>query len=133
MTFSKTTEYALRVLAFMAGDKELMYSANSLHKQLKIPKKYLQRLMTDLTKSGLITSVKGKYGGYLLTKSIKKIYLSEIIDAVEGFKNTPTCFFGFNECALDEPCAMHDVWAKSQAELIKILSKTKLEEIVKKK
>jgi Rrf2 family protein len=133
MTFSKTTEYALRILVYMASEKDKLLSSNTLHNHLKIPKKYLQRLMTDLSKNGLIISVKGKYGGYRLAKSTKKIYLSDIIEAVEGFKNTPSCFFGFSECALEEPCAMHEVWSKSQEKLIKTISITKLEDLVKKK
>lgn len=63
MTFSKTTEYALRVLALMAGDDKKLYSSLELHKKLKIPKKYLQRLLTDLSKSGLIKSIQGRSGG----------------------------------------------------------------------
>ena len=52
MTLSKTTEYALRVLALMAGDDKKLHSSLELHKELKIPKKYLQRLLTDLSKNG---------------------------------------------------------------------------------
>lgn len=132
MTLSKTTEYALRTLAFMAADISRMYSSDYLHKNLKIPKKYLQSLLTDLSKSGLITSNRGKYGGFSITKSTKKIFLSDIIEAVEGFQKSPTCFFGFGECALNEPCAMHDAWEKSQKELIKTLSTTKLSDLIKK-
>lgn len=132
MTFSKTTEYALRTLALMASQEKELYSSDYLHTQLNIPKKYLQRLLTDLSKNGLITSIRGKFGGYSFARSIDQIFLSDIIEAVEGFKTTPSCFFGFSECALDDPCAMHEVWEKSQTELIDTLSTTKLSELVKK-
>ena len=73
MTFTKTTEYALRVLTFMADDQSLMYSSDYLYKQMKIPKKYLQRLLTDLSKNNLLVSIRGKQGGYRFAKNIKKI------------------------------------------------------------
>lgn len=132
MTFSKTTEYALRTLAHMAENEEELHSSEALHKELKIPKKYLQRLLTLLSKQQLIESLRGKYGGYRLQRNSKKIYLSQIVDAVEGFKSKPICFFGFNECLLDRPCHMHDIWAKSQNETIKVLSSTSLFDLLKK-
>lgn len=133
MTFSKTTEYALRVLAMMAQDTEKMYSSAQLHNELKIPKKYLQRLLTDLSKNKLIKSLQGRSGGFIFAKKIEKIYLSDIINAVEGFSPEPSCFFGFDKCALDNPCAMHDVWVKSQEELIKVLRTTSLKDLSQKK
>src|SRR3989339_718222 len=125
MTLSKTTEYALRVLSFMANDSAKMYTSSELFKQLKIPKKYLQRLLTDLSKNGLIKSIQGRNGGFVFAKKIEKIFISDIIEAVEGFKKEPSCFFGFEKCALENPCAMHDIWTASQQDLIKVLSTTR--------
>lgn len=133
MTFSKTTEYALRVLAMMAQDTDKMYTSANLHEELKIPKKYLQRLLTDLSKNNLIKSIQGRSGGFVFARKIDKIYLSDVINAVEGFRLEPSCFFGFDKCALDNPCAMHDVWVKSQEDLIKVLRSTSLKDLQKKK
>jgi Rrf2 family protein len=133
MTLSRTTEYALRILAFMAYEEREQYSSAYIHLQLKIPKKYLQRLLTLLSKEGLIKSVRGKHGGFAFAKRTDKIFLADIIEAVEGFQNTPTCFFGFGKCALDNPCAMHEVWAKSQIDLINTLSSTSLKQLSPKK
>lgn len=133
MTFSKTTKYALAILALMAEKQDELFSSDFIHRRLKIPKKYLQRLLTDLTKYELIISVRGKYGGFKLGRSSKKIYLSEIIDSIEGFKREPICFFGFEKCLLSSPCAMHDVWANLQLELVKTLSTTRLYDLVSNK
>ncbi|MCU0406259.1 MAG: Rrf2 family transcriptional regulator [Ignavibacteriaceae bacterium] len=133
MTFSKTTEYALRVLVLMAQDTDKMYTSALLHDELNIPKKYLQRLLTDLSKSKLIKSIQGRSGGFIFTKKLEKIFLSDIINAVEGFSHEPTCFFGFDKCALDNPCAMHDVWVQSQEKLIQVLKTTSLKDLQKKK
>ena len=133
MTFSKTTEYALRVLVLMAQDTEKMYTSAYLHNELKIPKKYLQRLLTDLSKNKLIKRKKSRNGGFVFARKIEKIYLSDVINAVEGFSLEPSCFFGFDKCALDNPCAMHDVWVKSQEELIRVLRSTSLKDLQLKK
>lgn len=133
MEFSKTTSYALRTLALMAAEEKELFTADYLHKQLKLPKKYLQRLLTDLSKYGLVKSSRGKYGGYTLARKKEKITVAQIIDAVEGLKKTPTCFFGFSKCKLKDPCAMHDVWSNTQKEILKTLSSTKLSDIIQTK
>ena len=62
MILSKTSEYALRILAFMSKNEDKLYSAKFLVDTLQISDKYLRRLMTDLTKAGFIYSVQGRDG-----------------------------------------------------------------------
>lgn len=129
MTFTRTTEYALRTLGYMASRESEMLSADELHAKLKIPKKYLQRLLTDLKRSGLLKSVRGRNGGFTLSRRTRDITLAEIIYAVEGARTRPECFFGFAKCALDAPCAMHDVWMRSQNTVREALQSTHLADI----
>ena len=129
MNLTRTTQYALRILSLMASDPNKVYTSIYLYKKLEIPKKYLQRLLTDLSKNSLIESIQGRSGGFSIARKTDKIYLSEIIEAVEGFQKEPSCFFGFETCILDNPCAMHDVWSESQKSMINILSKTKLSDL----
>jgi Rrf2 family transcriptional regulator, iron-sulfur cluster assembly transcription factor len=129
LTFSKTTEYALRILTLMVREEKEHYTSAYIYKKLKVPKKYLQRLLTLLAKKGLIKSMRGKFGGYSLARMADEISLADIVDAVQGFNDEPTCFFGFGQCALKQPCVMHDVWADSQKNLLQILSSTKLSEL----
>ena len=126
MNFSKTTEYAMRVLSHMAiKDKEL-YSAQYLHETLSIPQKYLRKLLTNLSKKGLINSSKGRNGGFSFSKDINDIYIIDIIEAVEGFEVFQPCFFGFEKCFLDKKCVMHSKWAKLRKSLKEIFSETSL-------
>jgi Rrf2 family protein len=129
MQFSKTTSYALRILTLMANDPNKMYTSISLNESLKIPKKYLQRLLTDLTRNGIITSIQGRYGGFVLSKRPNKITVANIVEAVEGLKEEVSCFFGFEKCALDKPCSMHNSWSKTHDNIIKLLKKTKLSDL----
>jgi len=129
MTFSKTTTYALRILTLMASNPEKMYTSVGLNETLEIPKKYLQRLLTDLTRNGIITSVQGRYGGFILSRNPSKITVANIVEAVEGLNEEVACFFGFEKCALDKPCSMHNVWTDTHKNIIKLLKKTKLSDL----
>jgi len=129
MILTKTTEYAVRVLTYMASQEQELISAKYLHEKLNIPYKYLTKLMTDLAKYGCLTSIRGREGGFKITKELKEISLSKIIEAVEGMESFNACILGFHECSSENPCAMHYVWEKNKAEFIKTLESTSLYDI----
>jgi len=110
MKLSKTSEYALRILGFMAKEPEKLYSAKYLIDNLHISDKYLRRLLTDLSKSGFIRSTQGRDGGYSFDKGIEKILLIDILEAVDGKDKYSGCVLGFDKCSDDNPCIMHNSW-----------------------
>ena len=131
MILSKTSEYALKVLSFMVTENRELYPAQLLHEKLNIPERYLRRLLTDLTKSGFIASTRGRYGGYFFAKPLDSIYLSDIIDAVEGFDSFNSCLLGVHQCTLENPCAMHRIWAETKEKILKTLTTTNLSDLRK--
>ena len=131
MNFNKTTEYSLRILSYMALNENELHSAEHLFEKLSIPKKYLQRLLTDLCRSGFIKSTRGRNGGFSFARPINQIYLSEIISSTELLEKDPKCLFGFGVCVLDKTCALHDIWAESHNNMIKVLASTRLSDLKK--
>jgi Rrf2 family protein len=129
MRLSKTSEYALRILSFMINSDSEMFSAKFLIKKLDVPDKYLRRLMTGLSKKGFIRSVQGRDGGYVFAKSADDIYLSQVIDAVEGMDKYQGCILGFGECSDNNPCSLHTKYAPIRNELIRFLSTTTISEL----
>ena len=118
MRLTKTTEYAIRVLVFLVHHERAPCSTYSLHRALDIPYKYLGRLMKTLTDAGLLTSTRGKAGGYQIKGDTTRIDLHQVIDAVEGVDDFERCILGFADCSDTNPCVMHDRWGK-QRKLIK--------------
>ncbi|OFX59829.1 MAG: hypothetical protein A2046_06210 [Bacteroidetes bacterium GWA2_30_7] len=131
MKFSKTTEYAIRILSYMATDYEKLYSAKSIVEKLNIPNKYMRRIMTNLSKNNFIVSIQGRDGGYKFMKSPDNIYLAEIIDSVDGIDKYMGCVLGFNECTPESSCAMHKSWTDTKEKLYNTLSKTSLANLIK--
>ena len=126
MKLSKTTEYAIRILSFMATDKNHIYSAKSIIEKLNIPQKYLRRIMTNLSKSNFIQSIQGRTGGYQFLTNPDNIFLSDIIESVEGMDKYIGCVLGFNECSDSNPCSMHNSWIETKEKLFHTLTKTNL-------
>ncbi len=131
MKLSKTSEYAIRILSYMARDTEKKYSAKNLIEKLHISDKYLRRLMTDLSKVGLIYSKQGRNGGYFFAKSTNEITVAQIIDTVEGMDKYTGCIMGFDECSDENPCVMHLVWVKTRNTLLKTFETTTLATLAK--
>lgn len=129
MKLSKTSEYALRILIYMAKVPNQLYTAKQLVEELKVSDKYLRRLMTDLSKSGFIRSVQGREGGYVFVKNTNDIFLFDIIDSVEGMDKLNGCVLGFDMCSCTTPCAMHDTWQHVRAELNRVFRETKLSDM----
>ena len=85
MKLTKKGEYGLRALlalSFAHGERTL--NLREIAKKEKIPYKFLEQIMTLLKKMGFVQSIKGKYGGYSLSRSPKEITLGEVIRALEG-------------------------------------------------
>ena len=129
MNFSKTTQYAFNILSYMAVDENKLYSAEDIFKKLKIPYRYLRKQLTVLSKSDLIASTQGKYGGYKISRDIANITLLDIVKATGEKQLSNHCFFGFDECNYQEKCSFHDKWAKVRNEIEYVLSTTTLFEL----
>ena len=129
MILSKTTEYALSVLSFMATRNHGMYAAELLHQELQIPRQYLRRLLTDLSKKGFIVSTRGRNGGFVFAPDVSTINIAQVIDAMEGADAMNTCLLGFTACIVDHPCVMHDLWTESRSNMIATLTKTTLADL----
>jgi Rrf2 family protein len=129
MILSKTSEYAVRILVYMAANNEEKYSAKFLYEQLNIPYKYLTKLMTDLAKRGCIESIQGRNGGFRIAKDLKDITLASVVEAVEGVSNLNGCILGFDECSDENPCAMHAFWEKNKANILHIFESTSLQDL----
>jgi len=132
MKLNKTTEYALTILGFMATRNENMYSAEYLHNQLNIPRRYLRRLLTDMSKHGFIKSTSGRNGGFIFARDLKEISLSMVIDTMEGSDAIFTCILGFGCCIVDKPCILHDSWIEARSKMVNTLSNTTLADLKEK-
>jgi len=117
----------------MAKNKDVVCSANYLHKKLKIPHQYLRQLLTKLSKSGFIHSTRGRNGGFVFSRKINKIFVADIIESVEGLESFNKCILGFTECPLDDQCSMHKFWEETREKIIKELKNTSLANLLQTK
>ncbi|PID92438.1 MAG: transcriptional regulator [Bacteroidetes bacterium] len=128
MNLSKTSEYAIRILGHMAAGEAKIHTAKQMVEQLQIPDKYLRRIMTNLSKAGLIRSIQGREGGYRFAIAPDRIFLMDIIKAVDEESKYTGCVLGFAHCSDENPCLVHDKWAEGRAKILEIFTSISLTE-----
>lgn len=85
MKITKRGEYALRaLLALVLVHGQRTLSLREISLQEKLPVKFLEQIMMVLKRANLVESVKGKHGGYSLSRPPEAITLGEVIRAVDG-------------------------------------------------
>ena len=131
MRLSKSSEYAIRCLVYMATAEVDLRPVQRLADQLNIPFKYLGRLMGRLREAGFVESVRGKNGGYRIAKPLQDISLEQIVDTVEGLENFNRCLLGFERCDEENPCPMHEFWNGPKESINEMLADVSLAEMVK--
>lgn len=103
--FSQTAEYALRATAALA-ERESAVTAAELARLTDVPPPYLFKVMAQLTRAGLVTAQRGKYGGYLLTSPPSAVTLLDVINAVDPIPRIHHCPLGKPEHEL-ALCPLH--------------------------
>jgi Rrf2 family protein len=109
---SKKTKYGLRALLALAaegGSKPVQVS--ELAEKQRLPRKFLEAILLELTRHGLLLSKKGRGGGYLLSRKPGDITVGQVMRALEGpLALTPcvsvTAYRRCEECIDEETCGI---------------------------
>jgi Rrf2 family protein len=84
MKFSKTTDYALRVMVALALSDKDRLSLQKLANKEEIPRKFLEHVVRSLKEAQLVESTPGPKGGYQLTRDPAAISIGDILQAIQG-------------------------------------------------
>ena len=99
----------------------------------KISKKYLEQLTIPLKACGLIKTVRGIKGGYVLDRPPAEIRMLEVLEALEGPLNLVRCVADANICPLSSTCVTRDIWTKLAQALSQSLSSMTLDKLIAEK
>lgn len=130
MKLNTTTEYALRILIYMAKKPDELFHTKEISETLKISYKYMTKIITLLSNNQIISSKKGKYGGIILNKKIDDITVKEILTIMNDLDDDK-CILGLGLCSEKNKCSMHEVWMESKNSIIHTFSQTTLESLAK--
>jgi len=125
--------YGLRALVDLAqGDLQEPVSITTIANRQGISERYLEQLMSRLKKAGLVTSIRGANGGYLIARDIHEISVGDILRALEGNLEPVECVALGEEdnCASADTCATKYVWQRINASINNTVDEIMLDQLV---
>ena len=138
MKITAQEEYGLRCLLQVAQltIKEKLASLEEIASAERISTDYAAKLLSALRQVNLVESVRGKNGGYRLTKSPEKIYLDEVIRSLSGelFESESCQQFPGNDtkCVHISCCSIRSVWLSVSHILFSVLKQITLKDLLEK-
>lgn len=130
---SNSSKYAIRAVLYLAlhssGSHKIL--AKDISSLTNIPKAYLAKLLQELSRHNIVSSVKGPGGGFYLSEDNKKIPLMKIIQVIDGDNRLTSCMLSLQECDEKHPCPMHDLVGNTKVNFVKNLEQNTVEDLVK--
>lgn len=133
MKISTKGRYGLRALIDLAQYSEIEpVSISSIAARQGISERYLEQLMTLLKKAGLVKSIRGAGGGYVLAKELGEISVGDVLRALEGDLKPVECtaYSESNSCEAAGGCVTKYVWQRINESINQTVDEIKLKELV---
>jgi Rrf2 family cysteine metabolism transcriptional repressor len=113
-------------MAYGKGSVQLKHIA----KQQRISPKYLVHLLASLKAAGLVKTVRGARGGYLLGKPPSETKLIEVFRVLEGTTSPVECVDDPKSCPESERCVTREVWTRIRDAINEVLESTTLQDLI---
>jgi Rrf2 family protein len=135
---SSSCKYGIRALIYIAsqpGDKGKT-GIKQISRDLGLPTPFLAKILQQLARHKILSSMKGPHGGFSLQKDPAKISLLDIVKTIDGDDLFMNCIIHNSTCRCvdrdKDPCPVHDDYSGLREELLKIFSNTTVSELVRK-
>jgi len=130
MKLTTKGRYAVTAMMDLALHAKLDHvSLVDIAERQKISLAYLEQLFRSLRNAGLVQSVRGAKGGYMLAKADKEISLADILIAADEQINL-ACGGG-TSCSEIDPCLTHNLWTNLSQEFFEFLNSKNLSDLVR--
>lgn len=122
--FSKTCEYAIRAMIFIAQHSEtgIKVGIREIAQGIAAPEHFIAKILQQLGRHGLVQSLKGPNGGFYLDEDLKQNKLVEVVEAIDGNRLFTGCGMGLKNCSEKKPCPLHHEFKAIRKKLHDLLS-----------
>lgn len=132
MKISTKGRYALRTLIDLAQHSNRgLVALKDIAGRQEISQKYLEQIVTQMSKAGFLKGVRGPQGGYRLARAPQDYNVAEILEAIEGSLAPVSCLgTDKNECDRCGCCSTLDLWEGLYKTVMDYLSAVSLQDLV---
>jgi Rrf2 family protein len=124
---SQKTKYALRALVELARASGAQLTSGELALRADAPRKFLEAILLELSRNGVVVSRRGKFGGYVLARAAGQITFAEVIRVIDGPLALAPCVsprLGFRKCDDCEDlatCSLREALARARDATAEVL------------
>ena len=134
---SKKCKYAIHALVHMAKEPQTKFLIKEISDACNIPKKFLEAILLELKRAGVLGSKQGKGGGYFLRKTPAEVNLADVVRLFDGAIAAIPCathqyYESCQECDDEETCVVRDAFLQIRNATVEMLKADTLEGLVKK-
>jgi len=130
MQVSRKVDYALRAAIYLSlHKKEHPASVKEIATHRRIPQKFLEKIIQDLIRAGIVRSHRGAHGGYTLARGADRISFRDVIEAVDGPISINVCVNEHPQCSVLASCNMQRVWQEGQRRMLEFFADTTLADL----
>jgi len=127
---SRSAEYAIRALSLLA----VRHENGALHSReiaadLGLPPQFLSKILRRLTATDLVTSQRGRSGGFRLNRPADQISLIELVVPFEHQWTGVDCILGQAYCTDQAACPIHEEWVGIRKSMYDLLERTTLADV----
>ncbi len=133
---SKKTKYAINALVYLAKDNSgKPIQISRIAESENIPRKFLEAILLDLRNAGMLSSKKGKTGGYYLHMQPSEINIADVVRLFDGAIALLPCvahkyYERCEECKDEAVCGIRSIFSDLRTETVNILKNATLKEII---
>ncbi len=122
MQLTRAADYAVRVMVHLATQpEEIRVFLPDLAEATAAPESFLSKVLQALARAHLISSRRGKQGGFAILPRGREATMREVIESIDGPICLNVCLNGGKECERKSWCPAHPVWARAQRAMIDVL------------
>ena len=111
LLLSVTADYALRAILLLARESTRPMRAHEVADAIGAPRNYTSKTLNSLAKAGLLKSLRGPTGGFVLAVSPAALTVARIAAVFDGHEAAAKCLLRDGVCNPADPCIAHERWA----------------------
>jgi len=121
MRLTVFTDYALRVLMYLAVKPEQRVTIRDVAESYGISRNHLMKVVNKLTRAELVEASRGVNGGLKLARAPEAITVGEVVRKTEDEIALVECFRADNQCIITPECALKNVFGEAQTAFLDVL------------
>lgn len=130
--FSKSCEYGIRAVIYVANESisDKRVNIKQIAGATQSPVAFTAKILQQLAKNNLVDSLKGPTGGFYMDANKRNtVFLSHIVNAIDGDKLYTGCGLGLKQCSENHPCPVHNEFKIIRNQIQVMLESTNIQKL----